>query len=668
MTVTTVNLRKRTTCENNEQETFISSKFPSNKRRQEEKILSLVSSSSVAATMDAKGDLMNITDGLLYPLSSKMTFTVDSVKDFMRAENLSTLTQEKKKRLLFNVCERGTPEALAYLLYESNLQKIKEDLGVEDDLNSQTCLHFVCGANKKYYTVSPPETDNTSSSESLLNKVKILLNIKPELMTIKDKQGNIPFSYVNVETWNQWFRLPICLVSDSASSCTSESYSKQEHRRQENHKHSMKSYHNSSISSDTIMNYSTQEDEVSQLTQSTRWDNSHHLEEEEVDFTEHEMVVHVTAILASRLEILMHSRQDLESENNGDSSPPGPTTVFSRHQSLVTDTIKTEVDLFVRMVSAMYREVPYHSFDHAHHVVSATNDLLDMLVPADDNDDDPDQHPCSHDLFNNSMSHLALVFAALIHDVDHTGIVNAELAKDDSDQMSMLYGGDDSNAEKNSIVVGCMLLMRPELKKLQRAMFQSDYRDFSDFQSIVHKLIMTTDICNRQTTQHLKDTWCQAFGNEPTQDVCLIEKHHPPSSLCRSTDVVGANSFQSIADEKNDKLRALVVMFSMMRAADVLHLMEDWDTFLKWSNRCYMEFRAAYQSGKGEDPGSSWYENQIGFLDFYVIPLAKNLHFSRAFGEFGEEFVNNILSNKEQWMKEGKQISSRLLTEVESSV
>ena len=46
----------------------------------------------------------------------------------------------------------------------------------------------------------------------------------------------------------------------------------------------------------------------------------------------------------------------------------------------------------------------------------------------------------------------------------------------------------------------------------------------------------------------------------------------------------------------------------------------------------------AYKQGRAEkDPSKGWYESEIGFFDFYIIPLAKKLKDCGVFGVSSEE-------------------------------
>jgi hypothetical protein len=54
--------------------------------------------------------------------------------------------------------------------------------------------------------------------------------------------------------------------------------------------------------------------------------------------------------------------------------------------------------------------------------------------------------------------------------------------------------------------------------------------------------------------------------------------------------------------------------------------MQHWHMYRKWNERLFMEMYKAYVSGQGaKGPTDFWYKGEIGFFDFYIIPLAKKL-------------------------------------------
>ena len=52
-------------------------------------------------------------------------------------------------------------------------------------------------------------------------------------------------------------------------------------------------------------------------------------------------------------------------------------------------------------------------------------------------------------------------------------------------------------------------------------------------------------------------------------------------------------------------------------------------------------FHQAYREGRAEsNPADNWYEGELGFLDFYIIPLSKKLRDCGVFGPTSDENLN----------------------------
>ena len=66
-----------------------------------------------------------------------------------------------------------------------------------------------------------------------------------------------------------------------------------------------------------------------------------------------------------------------------------------------------------------------------------------------------------------------------------------------------------------------------------------------------------------------------------------------------------------------------------------------WNVYQKWNARLFKEMYQAWKLGRGgaKDPSEFWYEGEIGFLDFYIIPLAKKLKECGVFGASSDEFL-----------------------------
>ena len=86
-------------------------------------------------------------------------------------------------------------------------------------------------------------------------------------------------------------------------------------------------------------------------------------------------------------------------------------------------------------------------------------------------------------------------------------------------------------------------------------------------------------------------------------------------------------------------------------------VVQHWDVFRKWNERLFMENYRAYQLGHADkDPSLTWYKGEIGFFDFYIIPLAKKLADCGSFGVSSAEFLTYAKSNRDEWMQKGESI------------
>lgn len=82
-----------------------------------------------------------------------------------------------------------------------------------------------------------------------------------------------------------------------------------------------------------------------------------------------------------------------------------------------------------------------------------------------------------------------------------------------------------------------------------------------------------------------------------------------------------------------------------------------------WSGRLYFELRKAYILGRGTDPQGKWFENQIGFLECYLLPLARRLEDVGVFGEqVGQSFAQIVESNRDTWLVEGHEVTDEIIT------
>merc|ERR1711966_438332 len=149
------------------------------------------------------------------------------------------------------------------------------------------------------------------------------------------------------------------------------------------------------------------------------------------------------------------------------------------------------------------------------------------------------------------------------------------------------------------------------------------------------------------------------------------QKAFHPSSVSQDTAIDDMNcSAHNIP--KNTSLRSLkatLVFEQIMQASDVSHTMQHWETYKKWNKRLYNELSKGYREGRGaSDPRDGWYKGEIGFFDFYIIPLAKKLKECGVFGSACREYLNYALENRRRWEEEGVDIARIMVAENDALV
>ena len=90
--------------------------------------------------------------------------------------------------------------------------------------------------------------------------------------------------------------------------------------------------------------------------------------------------------------------------------------------------------------------------------------------------------------------------------------------------------------------------------------------------------------------------------------------------------------------------------------------MQHWHVYVKWNERFFHESYAAFKSGRApSNPVENWYKGEIGFFDFYIIPLAKKLADCGVFGVASEEYLNYAIQNRDEWISKGEEVVANYL-------
>ena len=75
-------------------------------------------------------------------------------------------------------------------------------------------------------------------------------------------------------------------------------------------------------------------------------------------------------------------------------------------------------------------------------------------------------------------------------------------------------------------------------------------------------------------------------------------------------------------------------------------------------------YKAFKEGRSAKDPSEFWYKGEIGFFDFYIIPLAKKLKECGVFGVSSVEYLDYAEKNRKEWAQRGQDIVAEYVENV----
>lgn len=237
---------------------------------------------------------------------------------------------------------------------------------------------------------------------------------------------------------------------------------------------------------------------------------------------------------------------------------------------------------------------------------------------------------------SDPLTLFASTFAALIHDADHPGVPNSQVAKEETIHAKKY--GNRSVAEQRSVDVAWELLMEDRFIDLRNAICPSP-TELQRFRQLIVNIVMATDIMDKDLKRLRNERWDKAFD----------------SSMLDAND-------DEVSSRMSVNRKATIVIEHLIQASDVAHTMQHWHIFRKWNERLFAEMFQAYKCGRAEkNPAEFWYQGELGFLDNYVIPLAKKLSDCGVFGVSSDEYLNYAMKNREEWELKGERVVAEMI-------
>lgn len=246
--------------------------------------------------------------------------------------------------------------------------------------------------------------------------------------------------------------------------------------------------------------------------------------------------------------------------------------VISAYASRVFRRELVDVEIlghFTRIVDTEYGDNPYHNRLHGVDVMQAAHSMLSCRGPI-------------RDALCDEVSHLAVLFAAMIHDLKHPG-VNESFLIETQHELALRYS-DDSTLERMHLAQGFELMQKYDWLKVTSKDFRRAFRS-----TVIH-CVLATD-------------------------------------LKRSNHYLSVFKGHCIDDEDDKKSLASMVV----KLADVSHPARPRKTHLVWTRRIMAEFfrQGELEKRKGIDTLSPLCDphsldipkSQRGFIDFVTRPV-----------------------------------------------
>lgn len=187
---------------------------------------------------------------------------------------------------------------------------------------------------------------------------------------------------------------------------------------------------------------------------------------------------------------------------------------------VIPEDVVDELRAFVTCIADMYNDNPFHNFEHASHVTMSVIKLLSRIVAPSEYEAEIDGdgkkvaaslHDHTYGITSDPLTQFACAFSALIHDVDHVGVPNAQLVKE-GQRIASVYKNR-SVAEQNSLDLSWNLLMEDRFSSLRSALFATE-SELKRFRELVVNSVMATDLTDKELKALRNDRWEKAFSSK----------------------------------------------------------------------------------------------------------------------------------------------------------
>jgi hypothetical protein len=193
------------------------------------------------------------------------------------------------------------------------------------------------------------------------------------------------------------------------------------------------------------------------------------------------------------------------------------------------ENVQSQLRDCVAILASMYRDNPFHCFEHASHVTMSVSKLLsriaapDAVTPTSTKHGEEALHDYTYGITSDPLTQFSVVMSALIHDVGHRGVPNFILCKEDPNLASVYK--QKRVAEQNSVDLAWNALMDPRFGDLRRCIYGDEF-EMKRFRQLLVNSVMATDIFDKELGILRKKRWTKAFQEGLEKGSQMEDIHH----------------------------------------------------------------------------------------------------------------------------------------------
>jgi hypothetical protein len=221
--------------------------------------------------------------------------------------------------------------------------------------------------------------------------------------------------------------------------------------------------------------------------------------------------------------------------------------------------VMSQLRTYITTVAHLYRNSnAFHNFEHASHVIMSTVKLLQRVATADvkkkDRNNQREYYDYTFGISTDPLTKFAIVFSALIHDLDHDGVSNWQLVKEQH-PIAVTYDGL-SAMEQHSFNLAFELLMEDSYSELRAALYDTQ-EEFNRFLQLCINCVIATDVFDKDLKAFREDRWNRVFARESS----------------------------TLTEEEAWHCKATITIEYIIQASDVAHTMKHWHVYQSWNKR-----------------------------------------------------------------------------------